>query len=58
MGNVTDDLPAGVSYDASTNTLSINDAKIGIILISRSKDLTIKVSGRNTIGAIGMDGGS
>lgn len=53
--STTDDLPAGVSYDASTNTLSINNAKIRTLHISRSKDLTVKVSGRNTIGLIRME---
>lgn len=51
-----DDLPAGVSYDASTNTLTINNAEIGSIFFRRSKDLTVKVFGKNTVGSISMGG--
>lgn len=51
-----DDLPVGVSYNVSTDTLLLNNANIGCISIYRTRDLNIKVSGENIVRMIFVRG--
>lgn len=47
-------LPAGVAYDAATNTLTLNSAKLDGIIWSGNRNLQIKLLGTNVINPTGI----